>query len=60
VAGVTFEDQKRMVHVGPILSMEQSELLMPVSGIIRGVHIQEDLLTSGTTELLSVFREPPQ
>jgi hypothetical protein len=41
--GVTLEDQPRMVHVLSVGTVEETELLLPVSGIIGGVEIEQDL-----------------
>src|SRR5215470_11379018 len=41
--GVLLEDQHRMVPVLPVGAVEETELLLPVGGIIGGIEIEQDL-----------------
>jgi hypothetical protein len=58
MAGVSFEDEEGMIHVGVVLPVEQSQLLVPVSGILGGVGVEKNLLTSRPTNLLPLTEEP--
>ena len=41
--GVTLKDQQRMIHVLVITTIEKAELLLPVSRIVRGINIEQNL-----------------
>ncbi len=41
--GVSLKDQQGMIHVLAIATIKEAELLLPVSGIIGGIDIQQDL-----------------
>jgi len=40
---VTLKDQQGVIHVLVITTIEKTELLLPVSGIVGGIDIQQDL-----------------
>ena len=40
---VTLKDQQGMIHVLVITTIEKTELLLPVSGIVGRIDIQQDL-----------------
>jgi len=41
--GMTLKGQQRMIQVLVITTIEKAKLLLPVSGIVRGIDIQQDL-----------------
>ena len=42
-AGVAFEDQQRVIHVLAVATIEEAQLLLPMSRIVRRVKIEQDL-----------------
>ena len=42
-AGVAFEDQQRVVHVLAVATIEEAQLLLPMSWVVGGVDIEQDL-----------------
>src|ERR1022692_832391 len=42
-AGVAFEDQQRMIHVLAVATIEEAQLLLPMSRVVGGVDIEQDL-----------------
>ena len=41
--GVTLKDPQGVIHVLVITTIEKAELLLPVSGIVGGIDIEQDL-----------------
>ena len=42
-AGVAFEDQQRVIQVLAVATVEEAQLLLPMSRVVGGVDIEEDL-----------------
>src|ERR1700693_2933561 len=42
-AGVAFEDQQRVIHVLAVATIEEAQLLLPMSRVVGGVDIEQDL-----------------
>jgi hypothetical protein len=40
---VTLNDQQGVIHVLIIITIEKAELLLPVSWVVRGIDIKQDL-----------------
>jgi hypothetical protein len=40
---MTLKDQQGVIHVLVIATIEEAELLLPVSGIVGGIDVEQDL-----------------
>jgi hypothetical protein len=41
-ASVAFEDQQRVIHVLAVATVEEAQLLLPMSRVVGGVDIEQD------------------
>ena len=56
-AGVAFEDQQRVIHVLAVATMEEAHLLLPMSRVVGGVDIEQDL--AAFSYLFSIDADEP-
>ena len=57
-AGAAVEDEKRMIHMLLVIAVEEAELLLPMGGIVGGVHVQDDNLPGAGMGLEVELQQP--
>ena len=57
-AGAAVEDQERVIHVLFVISVKETELLLAMSGVIGGVHVQDNDLPGAGMGLEIELQQP--
>jgi hypothetical protein len=56
--GAAVEDEERMIHMFFVIAEEEAGLLLPVGGVVGGVHVQDDDLPGTRMDLEVQVEEP--